>query len=200
MADETIGDRLCGLRRQRGLTQEEAAELAGVSIDLVRKLEQNKRLSARISTLAAIADGLDTELSSLLGRRPRIGRTDGEAAGVLAVRNALVSLADFPGIDPADDGEPTPLSALRVRARHMWKDYWGGHFTRLTETLPPLIAESRLTEHSVGPDVAPILTQAYQVAACLMVHLGKPDLAMLAVERAVSRHGVCRCGRVITTV
>lgn len=38
--DTSIADRLTQLRRSRGLTQEQLAEAAGISVGVIRKLEQ----------------------------------------------------------------------------------------------------------------------------------------------------------------
>lgn len=63
---ETIGYQLRRLRRLRGLTQEELADRANVSRDLVAKLEQGRRRTARIASLASLARALDVELSALV--------------------------------------------------------------------------------------------------------------------------------------
>ncbi|MGH2941380.1 MAG: helix-turn-helix domain-containing protein [Solirubrobacteraceae bacterium] len=63
---ETIGYQLRRLRRLRGMTQEELADHANVSRDLVAKLEQGRRQSARIASLASLARALDVELSALV--------------------------------------------------------------------------------------------------------------------------------------
>jgi transcriptional regulator with XRE-family HTH domain len=65
---ETIGYQLRRLRRLRGLTQEELADRANVSRDLVAKLEQGRRQTARISSLVSLACALDVELSALVER------------------------------------------------------------------------------------------------------------------------------------
>jgi transcriptional regulator with XRE-family HTH domain len=65
---ETIGYQLRRLRRLRGLTQEELADRADVSRDLVAKLEQGRRRTARLASLASLARALDVELSALLTR------------------------------------------------------------------------------------------------------------------------------------
>ena len=65
---ETIGYQLRRLRRLRGLTQEELADRADVSRDLVAKLEQGRRRTARIASLASLARALDVELSALVTR------------------------------------------------------------------------------------------------------------------------------------
>lgn len=48
---EHLGDRLARLRRERMMTQEELAEQAGVSVDVVRKLEQHRKQGVRLETL-----------------------------------------------------------------------------------------------------------------------------------------------------
>ena len=63
---ETIGYQLRRLRRLRGLTQEALADRANVSRDLVAKLEQGRRHTARIMSLASLARALDVELSALV--------------------------------------------------------------------------------------------------------------------------------------
>jgi len=65
---ETIRYQLRRLRRLRGLTQEELADRADVSRDLVAKLEQGRRQTARITSLASLARALNVELSTLVTR------------------------------------------------------------------------------------------------------------------------------------
>ncbi|MFI6470671.1 helix-turn-helix domain-containing protein [Streptomyces sp. NPDC050516] len=50
MASEHLGDRLSRLRRLADLTQEGLADRSGVSVDVVRKLEQKRKHSARLVT------------------------------------------------------------------------------------------------------------------------------------------------------
>src|SRR6266498_4854504 len=86
---DTIGERLHRLRGEHGLTQEALAALAGLSVDLVKKLEQGKRQSARLTTIAALANALDVPMSELTDKRPRL-----DGAGdrlVLALRDTLLS-------------------------------------------------------------------------------------------------------------
>ncbi|MFG2637838.1 helix-turn-helix domain-containing protein, partial [Streptomyces sp. NPDC048362] len=62
----TIGDRIRSLREFRDLTQEQLATRAEVSVDTIRKLEQNLRQSARINTLRSLARALDVQLERLV--------------------------------------------------------------------------------------------------------------------------------------
>jgi transcriptional regulator with XRE-family HTH domain len=64
--DAPIGPRLAGLRRARGLTQEQLAESAGLSTDTVRKLEQGAKRWARLETLTALAGALNTSVGELV--------------------------------------------------------------------------------------------------------------------------------------
>jgi transcriptional regulator with XRE-family HTH domain len=52
-----IGEQIAVLRRARGMTQDQLAEAAGVSVDVIRRLEQGVRHSARLNTLSKIAAG-----------------------------------------------------------------------------------------------------------------------------------------------
>ncbi|HMG62044.1 MAG TPA: helix-turn-helix domain-containing protein [Streptosporangiaceae bacterium] len=183
--DDTIGERLRTFRQERALTQEELAERSGVSKDVIRKLEQNQRTSARIATLAALAKGLGVTPSALLGRRERIGRQSPD--GILAVRDALLSAADLcPGIAPDDPGEPMPLPAVGAAVLRGWDCYWRGDLGELAAALPGLIGEARLAGRDGGAAACGPLAQAYQLAADLMVHTGNDDLAAVAAERALA--------------
>jgi transcriptional regulator with XRE-family HTH domain len=181
----TIGSRLRAARRERGLTQERLAERSGVSVELIGALERGKRETARITSLTDLANALGVTVSDLLGRRERLQEDNAE--GVLAVRDTLLSVADLPGIDLAEDsGEPTPLPALQFAIRRGWDLYWDGRLAGLASMLPGLIGEARVTRKEAGPSASGPLAQAYQLAADLMIHAGHDDLAMVAAERALA--------------
>lgn len=58
-----IGRQIAALRHAGGLTQEQLAERAQVSVDVIRRLEQGQRRTARLATLHAIAAALGTQVS-----------------------------------------------------------------------------------------------------------------------------------------
>src|SRR3954447_19922000 len=184
MTLSTLGERVRRLRAERGMTQEQLAERAGVSVDLVKKLEQGRRESARLTTLTKLAQALDVSRSELLDRRSRLD--GGTSSLVLGLRDVLLSVDVLTGIDPRDDtGEPTPLDDLRVQVDHLWDEYWNGQFVSLAKALPALIGETRITQRALGEPGANPLAEAYQLAGCLLVHLGRDDLAALAAERGL---------------
>jgi transcriptional regulator with XRE-family HTH domain len=174
----TIGRQIRVFRHERGLTQEQLAERAQVSVDLVKKLEQGARQDARATYLMRLARALDIDLSELTGRRPRISVRDG--ASVQAIRDVLLCPSLLPGFEADDDGEPASAEEMSRAVARAWELYWSGDFAELTRRLPGLVAEARVT------GVAGLLAQAYQLAACLMVHFGRDDLAVLGAERAVT--------------
>lgn len=59
------GTRLRELRRERGLSRSELAQLAGISTATVTRLERQARTSCRGRTLARLAAALDEQLASI---------------------------------------------------------------------------------------------------------------------------------------
>lgn len=180
----TIGERLRQLRTERGLTQEQLSSLAGVSVDLIKKLEQGRRESARLSSLAALADSLDVPLAEMTDKRPRL-----DGAGdrlVLGLRDVLLSPDLLPGMNADDDQEPTPVPRLDTLVGEGWRDYWSGRFVELARRTPGVVAEARAAQRAGLEGSRQILSRAYQLAACLLVHLGRDDLALIGAERAVT--------------
>ncbi|HEX6940762.1 MAG TPA: helix-turn-helix transcriptional regulator [Longimicrobiales bacterium] len=187
----TIGRHLKRLRGERGLSQEALAERAGLSKDLVAKLEQGRRTSCRVTSLMRLAVALDVEVGDLTGKRERLG-ADRDGGSILALRDAILSpsllpsMPGMPGLDPDDGGEPTPLADLESAITAANARYWEGDFGPLLTTTAGLIAEARLTRREVGPRAAGALAQVYQLGAALMLQLGKSDLAAIAAERGIA--------------
>jgi transcriptional regulator with XRE-family HTH domain len=183
MRDEaSIGTQIRRIRHEALLTQEQLAERAGVSVDLVRKLEQDRRGSARVASLMALARALDVELSDLVGTKPRLDPS--EDGRVLALRDALLSPDMMAGIDRDRSQEPPALGAVEPEIVRGWANYWTGQFTPLAAALPSVIADARDSYAAEGTAASVTLSRAYQLSACLLVHLGRTDLAAVASERA----------------
>ncbi len=60
-----LGDTLRDLRRQRGFTQEQLAELANLHSTYIAKIETGQRLPS-LSTLASIANALEVRVAVLI--------------------------------------------------------------------------------------------------------------------------------------
>jgi transcriptional regulator with XRE-family HTH domain len=104
-----IGEQVARLRMLRGLTQEGLAAKSGVSVDVIRRLEQGARTSARLSSLARLAEALDVELSILLAGPVTLagagGRGEDPPAGMLELRRALTPADVLDGLAPEAEAD-----------------------------------------------------------------------------------------------
>jgi transcriptional regulator with XRE-family HTH domain len=179
--DSTIGGRIRQLRweRQPRLTQRELAERAGVSVDLIAKLEQGAKQTALLVSLHKIAGALDVDVSGLLAPPARIDVPADDRAGVLAIRRAITA--------GSADGEPASLDELSQSLGYAWSAYWTSRFDVLARLLPELLTSSRATVRpTASVRECALLADGYTVTAATLVHLGSVDLAYLAMERALA--------------
>ncbi|WP_329457497.1 helix-turn-helix domain-containing protein [Streptomyces sp. NBC_01497] len=172
---EHLGEKLRRLRRLAKLTQEELAERSGVSVDVIRRLEQRRKHSARLPTLHALAAGLGVELTSLLGDPPGVASNgEADAPQFVAVRRAIMP----PLFAAPPDGPLVP--DLRERIAEAWTLYHDAEFERLMSVLPELIGAARRAADPVA------LCKALQLGGHLAVRMGKTDLALASLERAMT--------------
>ena len=182
----TIGERIAQLRGTR-LTQTALAHAAGVSVDLIRKLEQGRRHTASITSLQRIARALDVDAGELLSKTQPLPAPD-EHTGAVAIRRALTNVDDLVGDEP--DLEPLSLADARRTVTYGWGAYWSGAYDQLGRLLPGAIARMRATVRDVPAaeraDARDVAAQVHQLAACTLVHLGYPDIAHLALRDALA--------------
>jgi transcriptional regulator with XRE-family HTH domain len=180
----TIGERIKRLRNGVLMTQDDLAAAAGVSTDLIRKLEQGRRHTASIGSLHRIAAALDVDLGELLGRDNMPDAAPN--AGVVALRQAVADVTDLLG---DVEGEPLSLRDAERSVTYLWGAYWSGKYEQLTELIPQALTGLRATMHAADaatrPKAAEQLAWGYWVAASTLTHLLQPDAAFMAVRRAV---------------
>jgi transcriptional regulator with XRE-family HTH domain len=186
--DGHLGDRLAKLRRLAGLTQEQVAERSGVSVDVIRKLEQHRKHSARLPTLHALAKGLGVEVTTMLGDPPAIAANGvSDPPALVELRRAIMPslVPKFP--DMSDLGSLS-TDVLRQEIADGWSLYHAADFANLMTVLPRIIADARLLASVGNPEQkaagAAALGKALQLAGHLSIRLGKTDLALSALERA----------------
>ncbi|MCX4781110.1 helix-turn-helix domain-containing protein [Streptomyces sp. NBC_01264] len=193
MATEHLGDRMARLRRLADLTQEGLAERSGVSVDVIRKLEQHRKHSARLPTLHSLAKGLGVELTGLLGDPPGVPSSgDAEPPQLVAVRRAIMPPLFASPVEPAGV-EQLSLPLLRAELAEGWTLYHSAEFGRLMDVLPGIIADARLLAAVGNPEQRAAgqaaLGKALQLGGHLAIRLGKTDLALSALERAYAAAG-----------
>lgn len=188
--DPHIGARLRRLRRVADLTQEGLAERSGVSVDVVRKLEQRRKHSARLPTLHSLAKGLGVEVTTLVGDPPGVPSTgDAEPPALVAVRRAIMPPLFAVPQEPGG-AERLSLPLVRAEIADAWTLYHAAEFGRLMDVLPGVIADARLTSAVGTPEERAAgqaaLGKALQLGGHLAIRLGKTDLALASLERAVA--------------
>ena len=181
----TIGQRITQLRGP--MTQAALARSAGVSIDLIRKLEQGRRHTAAIGSLHKIARALDVDVADLFSGAQTLP-DPGEHSGAVAIRRALTYVDDLIGDEP--DIEALNLEEARRTVQYGWGAYWGGRYDQLGHVLPGAIGQLRATinetTHTERPIAFDLAAQIHQLSACTLVHLGYADVAHLALREALS--------------
>lgn len=188
VANEDLGRTLRRLRRLASLTQEELAERSGVSVDVIRQLEQGRKHSARLPTLHALANGLGVELTTLLGDPPAVsasGENDGPR--FVAVRRAIMPVLWGP--EPEPPGPDFSLERLREQIADGWTQYHAAEFDTVMKALPDLISDARTVTASTRDEDRragyAALGKALQLAGHVAVRMGKTDLALTSLERAI---------------
>ncbi|MFF1419100.1 helix-turn-helix domain-containing protein [Streptomyces sp. NPDC058280] len=189
-SEASLGDRIAELRMRRNMTQEKLAATAGLSVDLIRKLEQGRRKTARLASINAMAQALDTEPSYLLGQPTtfEVNESEDGLPSVLALRQAVSPVADLLGGD-TDLNDPPSITELRASLLSTEAIRRDGRMGEIGALLPQLIRDARMAAHAyTGSDAAAansVLAVAYQVAATTLTALGKEDAAFTAMERSL---------------
>ncbi|MFD0020779.1 helix-turn-helix domain-containing protein [Streptomyces sp. NPDC058382] len=192
MANEDLGRTLRRLRRLATLTQEELAERSGVSVDVIRQLEQRRKHSARLPTLHALANGLGVELTTLLGDPPAVASTgENDGPRFVAVRRAIMPALNGP--EPEPPGPGFSLDRLREQIANGWTHYHAAEFDTVMIALPDLISDARGATYADNDDHRragyAALGKVLQLAGHVAVRMGKTDLALISLERAAQAAG-----------
>jgi len=189
----TIGENIARLRSLSGLAQEELAERTGVSVDLIRRLEQGNRQTSRIGSLYKIANGLDVPLPVLLSLQPVFSPPETEelpvdAGRIEGLRQLLQPVAA--GLAPPATPEAATLPELRQASRDAWRWYRAGRLAEVAPLLPGFIVSGRQRARDTqGQDRDQALVESsklYQVGAGLLTILGFADLGYAAAAQALA--------------
>ncbi|NKY31035.1 helix-turn-helix domain-containing protein [Nocardia gamkensis] len=169
-----LGERFQSVRKRRGLTQREVAESSGVSLSLIRKIEQGERDDTRIDTLRRFAVALGCPLTALLGPDPTPPHGNGGGELWTPTREALASMRDAPTA-----AEPVSARSLEAALSHATRLYHDNEYERLARVLPRLLDEA---------NSAPALlrSRTLQLAGSVMVQTRQPDSARIALNQSLT--------------
>ncbi|MFJ9213061.1 helix-turn-helix domain-containing protein [Streptomyces sp. NPDC102264] len=171
------GKSLKEIRKRRGLTQSELSTASGVSLSIIRKLEQGERASARLETLRKLAATLRVPTMRLSSGPNEEGPIVGTAARWEAVRHAVERPPRAPELD---DEAPTVAGVRRAFAKAE-PLFQKNQYSQLAVVLPPLLRDA----DALGDEGRAIRVRLLQLAGLLMVQTRQFDTAEVALSRAL---------------
>ncbi|MFC1410005.1 helix-turn-helix domain-containing protein [Streptacidiphilus sp. N1-12] len=172
-----VGTRIAVARKSRRLKQSDLADLANISLDTVKAVEQSRRNPSE-SVLDAIADALNVDPSRLLGTSER---SDSRVHLAIPALRATVDAYDLP-----DDGPVRDLRSLQDSVTELEAWRLAARYTQLARGLPDRLAElTRALDVCTGPDhlaVSRLLVSAYRSADAVAYKHGYLDLSARLIE------------------
>ncbi|MFI6823330.1 helix-turn-helix domain-containing protein [Micromonospora sp. NPDC050187] len=179
-----VGRRVAYWRGRRKLSQQVLADRLGKSKSWVDKVERGVRSLDKVSTLQSIAAVLRIDTAVLLGR-------DAQPAGLIerveGVEQIRVALSTYEiALERPTARRVLPGDRLAREVAHVCTTFQHARYPQVVDLLPQLVASAQRNHaHDPGRGRVP-LVEAYRVPAALPVKLGAPDVAWLAVDRAMT--------------
>jgi transcriptional regulator with XRE-family HTH domain len=179
-----IGERVRFYRTGQHKTQAVIAGLADVTEDYLSRIERGEK-TPTVGVLQRLAAALGVPVSVLLGE-PASALESVIHPVAPAVQAALMSYR-------LGDAVPVPAKELRARVDAAWRIWQrtARRFTGVAPLLPSLITDVHHAERAAhgGPDhrtVQQIATDLYFLLRTVCKRSGRPDLALLVADRAMS--------------
>lgn len=167
------GSRIRDHRLARGLTQEQLADRAGLSLGVIKKIERGG--TGKLDTYHALARALKVRTSALFepGAPHNTTRADDDKVDLMPLRQAITPPMTATGrLLLTDTVEPEPdLTNLRATAKALATSYYGDDYARISTFLPALITAAR---HAVDHyDNGPHHTAALQLRSDILQTAGR---------------------------
>jgi transcriptional regulator with XRE-family HTH domain len=175
-----IGKRLQEVRKRRGMTQRELAAESGVSLSLIRKLEQGERADTRLETARQLAVALRVPTSGLIPVQRDERPSDVDSGDQWeAVRRALTAPVQTDGPE-----EPPTLSGVRTAIDSALPLFSGDRFAELSVILPPLIRDADVLAET-GSEGRDVRVRLMQLTGWLLAQTRQFDAAETALGRSL---------------
>jgi transcriptional regulator with XRE-family HTH domain len=175
--DSTIGSRLRAARLRRGLTQKELSKRSGVSVSLIRKLEQGEKDDTRLETARKLAGALGVTTSKLIARDADPA-DEGTVDQWEPVRRALTApLPDTVGEEPTIEGVTAALEAAMPL-------FANDRFTELGSVLPRLLRDADALDGS-DPEARATRVRLLQLTGWLLTQTRQYEAAVEALDRSM---------------
>lgn len=178
-------------RRRAGLSQEELANRAGLSLSVVRKIEQGG--TARVETLHQLARALDVTTSTLFetSSPEPVHPAEGDSIRLMELRAALMPAVGLNGFLPVAPSGPVDLADLRTRIANSHVLYHGDRYEAVAKALPPILrdAESAVAgadDERATQDATVVRASALLLAGKYLTQVRRYDLAYHAMSRGIA--------------
>ncbi|GAA0907711.1 helix-turn-helix domain-containing protein [Streptomyces thermoalcalitolerans] len=189
----TLGETIRARRRAAGLSQEQLAEEARVSVGTIRKLEQEAG-HARVETLHQIARVLGVSTSALFAPgSPLPVEEDGRNRQLLAqLRRVLMPPVGIATTEePADLGQAEPLPEIRRRIEDGLKLYQADRYDSVARMLPGLLRSAEAATVAAAEEgrdqreAALVRVHALQLAGKYLTQVRQYDMAYQALVEGI---------------
>src|SRR5450755_1037470 len=176
MQDTALGQRLQSVRKRRGLTQAELATAAGLSVSLIRKLEQGTIADTRLETARKLAVALRVQTTVLVTQPDREEADQATTDQWEPVRAALAGRASEPADQPTADGVRDAVAAIRpALARN--------RFSELRPLLPDLLRDADALDLDDEPS-RQARFRVLNMTAFVLTQMRQWDTALYTLDRA----------------
>jgi transcriptional regulator with XRE-family HTH domain len=172
--NSSTGDRVRDVRKRRGLTQQQLAAASGVSVSLIRKLEQDERDTPRMETLRKLALALRVSTSSLAGAREPDRADRGTVDAWEPVRAALYQPCSQPDEEPSAEGIMGIIRAARGPLA-------ANRYSEVAGVLPGLMRDAE----ALNGEGRPVRSRVHNLAGWLLVMTRQWDAADTALSLAI---------------
>lgn len=175
-----LGDRVASVRKRRGLTQRELADLSGVSLSLIKKIEQGERATVRLETLRKLAVGLRVRTSVLQGEQHDAEWADAHTEDLWEpVRRALTGVTDT---GPGD--EPVTVAGVQAAIDEV-RPLLGTHrYRAIAQRLPDIMRDADALD---GPDGRDIRVRLLGMVGFLLTQNRQFDVAEQTLGAAMDQ-------------
>jgi DNA-binding XRE family transcriptional regulator len=170
----TLGDRVRDVRKRRGLSQRELADLSGVSISLIRKLEQSERQDARLETLRKLAVALRVPTAALMRGTDTEDADPATVSSWEPVRRTLFGLVPEPDEPPTPDGVLAALAASRPLMA-------ANRYSQIQVILPSLLRDAS----ALNGEGRPIRSRVLNMTGWLLVQTRQWDAAEATLHLSI---------------
>ncbi len=161
------------------MTQRELASESGVSLSLIRKLEQGEREDTRLETVRALAVALRVPTTRLVAASAEEAAEDTATDRWAPVRSAL-----WTPLRRDDLGEPPTVEGMRDAVDAVLPLFSGDRFAELAPVLPPLLRDADVLAET-DPGGRAVRMRLLQLTGWLLTQTRQFEAAESALERSL---------------